>query len=403
VPSLLPLPPVKTSYPVAQTAATDALWSQGVVTPTAGPVAPSPSDQSVLSPAYDQAMTAGWDGGCASGACGHRHYVYANALIMTKEKRGGFVASIDSTTFQPEVFFCNPGFGDLWHGGVEVGTGWCFGGGTNALEVVYWGLYPADHTAQATGSLDSMINFSDVDYNGGPASNSTTGAAIQQVNYGFNFNSVEVNLVGNGCCGGPFGCGMCGCCYGRGGSPWGFGWVAGFRYISFNEDWLFSSDTTDTSFNGDPTELNYRVQLDNNLFGFQLGSGINYCVTDRLSAYAIAKFGVYGNHIEHSQRIYGPAGSGVLNNGPYSGQVYQVNASDDDLSFAGQFDVGGRWAINNSWSMNFGYRVLGLTGVAIAEDNVALGNLQNIDGISDTQTTGSLVMHGGYVGVTYCW
>jgi hypothetical protein len=212
-----------------------------------------------------------------------------------------------------------------------------------------------------------------------------------------------VNLVGNGCCGGPFGCGMCGCCDGRGGSPWGFGWLAGFRYINFSEDFLFSGDTTDFDINGDPTELNYAVDTENNLWGFQLGGGISRCVTNSFTAYGIAKLGLYTNHIEQSQRIFGPAGNATINNGQFAGEDFVIDASDDDLSLAGQLDLGGRWAVNDSWSVNFGYRVLGLTGVAISEDNVAQGNFQNVLGIADTQTTGSVLIHGGYVGATYCW
>jgi hypothetical protein len=134
-----------------------------------------------------------------------------------------------------------------------------------------------------------------------------------------------------------------------------------------------------------------------------LGAGLSYCVTNRLSAYATAMFGVYDNYVTQSQRIYGTAGTAVVNNGPNSGLDFDVTGSDHDLAFVGQFDVGGRWAISESWSVNFGYRLVGLTGVAIAETNAQLGNLQNLLGIADTQTTGSFVLHGAYGGVTYCW
>lgn len=400
-PSLFPLPPPPAAnYNVVQTAGSDALWYQGVPSP-----AQSPSDKSVISPDYMDAMQAPEAcSACGGSACCHNHYVYANALVMTHDKRGGFVTSVDSTTFAPEVFFCSPNFGNIWNGGLEVGTGWCFGCDCrNALEVVYWGLYPATHTASATGSLNSTINFSDLNYNGGSADIPFTNSTIQQVQYDYSLNSVEFNLVGNGCCGGPLGCGMCGCCNGNGGSPWGFGWLAGFRYINFNENWLFSGDTTDTAINGDATELNYSVALNNNLFGFQMGSGLSYCITDRLMAYAIAKFGVYDNYVTQHQRIYGTAGTATVNNGPNNNLAFDISGSDNDLAFAGQLDVGGRWSINQSWGVNFGYRVFGLTGVAISETNVQHTNLQNLLGIADTQTTGSFVLHGAYAGVTYCW
>ena len=60
-------------------------------------------------------------------------------------------------------------------------------------------------------------------------------------------------------------------------------------------------------------------------------------------------------------------------------------------------------AISSHWSLDFGYRVLALSGVAIAEDNVAQSNFQNVDVIASIQTTGSLILHGGYAGFTYAW
>lgn len=411
-PSLFPQPPrinpaarmpaAPPQYPVQQTADSgDQLWYQGVPSPAPAP-APSPSDRPLISPDYADAMQGGYDGGsvCNRGnCCAHNHYVYANALVMTRDQRGGLVTTIDSTTLASQANFGNP-----WHGGIEVGTGWCFGSnGNQAIEAVYWGLYPATQTVTATGSLNSTLNFSDLDYNGASANAAFTGSTAQQVQYGFNINSVEVNLVGNGCCGGPFGCGMCGGCNGRGGSPWGFGYVAGFRYINFNENWLFSGDTTDQQINGDPTELNYRVQLNNNLFGFQLGSGLSYCLTNRLSAYTIAKFGVYDNYMTQSQRIFGTAGNATVNIGPNAGQDFNITASDSRVAFVGQIDFGGRWAVTDNWSVNFGYRLVGLTGVAIAQTNVQQTNFQNLQGIADPQATGSFILHGAFVGATYCW
>jgi hypothetical protein len=412
MPSLLPLPPVSGHYPVTQTAATDALWYQDALSPTIDPL-PSPSDvlpnspplpgKSVISPDYHEAMHGGYGGCNACGKSGCGSYLFANALLMTHDKRGGFVTSVDSGTFEPEVFFCSPEFGRIWHGGFEVGGGWCFGCDCNsALEASYWGLYAAPIEAYASGTLDSTIDFSDIDYNGGSADLFFDGAQAQQVEYDFDFHSVEINIVGNGCCGGPFGCGICGCNCNRG-SRWGFGYLAGFRYINFTEDWLFTTDQSDTIIDNSADELNYEVDLDNNLIGFQLGGGINYCVTDRFQTYAIARFGVYGNHIEHFQRIYGPAGAATVNNGTFNGQEYVIDAEDTDLAFVGQMDIGGRWALSQSWSVNFGYRLVGLTGVAIAEDNVAQGEFQNVLGISDTQTQGAFLMHGGYVGATYCF
>ena len=410
-PSLLPLPPLPSApvgAGVSRTAATDSLWGQ----PEPSPIPQvAPPGAEIMGPQYYEAMKGGYEGGCTtctSGACApvgcHNQYVYANALLMTHVKQGGFVPGIDSVTGNAELFFCQPEFNNLWHGGFEIGTGWCFGCNcNNALEAVYWGIYPATGSALARGSLNSTIDFGDLTYDGANANTFYTNSTIQEVRYGFNFHSLETNIVGNGLCGGPFGCGQCGCCLGQSGSPWGFGWTAGFRYINFSEQFLYRADTADFDFNGDPTELNYGMGLNNNLFGFQLGGGLSYCVSDSLSGYAIAKFGIYDNWVTTSQTVYGTQGRAVINNGPFVGDEFDVRSDDNVFSCAGQFDLGGRYAINNDWSMNFGWRVMALSGVAISEVNVIDDQFQNVNGIASQQTTGSFIMHGGYVGATYCW
>jgi opacity protein-like surface antigen len=166
---------------------------------------------------------------------------------------------------------------------------------------------------------------------------------------------------------------------------------------------MFSAEQDDSIYDDDATQLNYEVDTENNLFGFQIGGGISYCVTDRLQAYGIGRFGVYGNHIEQTHRLYGTAGTVTWNTGDFSGQDFLIQGEDDDLSFVGQLDLGARWCVNDCWTVDFGYRLVGLTGVAISEDNVAMGNFQNALGIADTQTSGSVLLHGGYLGATYCW
>jgi len=429
LPNLFPLPPlpaVGNGYAVAPAAGTDALWGQAELSPVQTSPLQSPEQipkgQSFLGTDFSDAMKGGYGGGsagiggpCGGSNCCHNHYVYANALIMSHLKPGGFVTSVDSATFGQRINFCNREFGNLWNGGFEVGTGWCFGGGcggcggcgccnTNAIELVYWGIFPSTPSVHARDNINSTIDFGDLTYNGASANNAFQNAEFQRVQDSFSFNSVEANLVGNSWNGGPFGCGMCGGCNSRGGSPWGFGYIAGFRYLNFSERFLFSSDPTGFAINGDPAELNYLVQVNNNLFGFQLGGGLSYCVTNRLTAYAIGKAGIYDNHVTALQRVYGTLGNAIINNGPNAGQDFVVRtAGRETLGISGQFDLGGRWAITNSWSANFGYRVLGLAGVATSDVNVQRSQFHDVDGIATVQRTGSFLLHGLFAGATYCW
>jgi hypothetical protein len=358
---------------------------------------------------YLEAMKGGYEGcsaGCEPAGCGCRcgFYTYANVLAMTNYRQGGTVTSIDSVDFSQRINFCNEEFNGNWHGGIETGIGWCFGCNCNAaVELVYWGLYPNTMTRTEFGNLNSLIDFSSLDYPlGTDAQLSFDDAEIHQVQYDFEFHSVELNLVGTGLNGGPFGCSQFGCrpC---GCGRFGAGWMAGFRYLRFSDSFLFSSDTTDADFDGDPTEIYYDMRYKNDLFGFQVGGGLNWYVTDHFTTYTTAKFGVYNNHVTGLQQVYGPQGFAVMNQGDFVGEDFNVNSEDDALAGAGQWDIGARWALGCHCTLNAGYRVMALTGVATADTNLKTANFHDVDGIASPDCFGSFILHGAYAGVGFTW
>jgi len=441
LPSLFPLPPmppIGNGYPIAQTAANDALWGQNELSPVQTTPMQSPEviqrpiqspmqgstqipKESLLTPDYAGAMKGDYGGTSSVGSpcggfnCCHHMYVYANALAMTRQEGCGMVISVDDVTGQERLCTSCASNGQ-WAGGFEIGTGWCFGGGSccgsacgsccncNAIELVYWGVFPAMSCINHVDDMDSTLNFADLNYNGANANVPYHSAEFQQVCTSYNFNSVEANLVGNCGCG-PFGCGMCGCCCGGSCRRLGFGYTAGFRYMNFSDYMLYSTSLNGFSMSGtDPNELNYAVGTNNNLFGFQLGGGLSYCLTNRFTAFTIAKAGVYDNHVTALQKVYGPAGTATINTGPNAGQAFDVRtAGFETLGVAGQMDFGARWMICNSLTANFGYRVLGISGVATAATNVQQTNFHDVDGIAHVNRCGTFLLHGVFAGLTYCW
>jgi hypothetical protein len=437
---LPPLPPIGNGYTISQATANDSLWGPNelspmqtgpVQSPNQGPL-PAPMQgpaqgavqipkESVIAPDYYGAMKGDYGGSCSVGspcggsACCHNHYVYANALAMTRQENCCMVMSVDDVTGQERLCTCCSQNG-VWNGGFEIGAGWCFGGGSccgsscssccncNAIELVYWGLYPGMTCRNHVDDMDSMLNMQDLTYNGGSANIPYHSAEFQQVCSSYNFNSLEANLVGNCGCG-PFGCGMCGCCCGGCGRRFGFGYTAGFRYINYTDYLLYSTSLNGFSMTGtDPNELNYAVATNNNMFGFQLGGGLSYCLCNRLTAFAIGKAGVYDNHVTALQKVYGPAGTATINTGPSINQPFDVRTTGmDNLGFSAQLDFGGRWMITNCLTLNAGYRVLGLSGVATTSTNIVQNNFHDVDGIASPNRCGSLLLHGVFAGLTYCW
>jgi len=440
--ALPPLPPIGNGYPISQVAANDAVWGPNELSPvqtapiqtpmqgsTKGPeVIQTPPQgslsipkDSLLSNDYLGAMKGDYAGSCSVGspcggsACCHRHYVFANALAMTRQEDCGMVVSVDDVTGQ-ERLCSSCGINGQWAGGFEVGAGWCFGGGSccgsacssccncNAIELVYWGLFPATVCNNHVDDMDSTLNMQDLTYNGGSANVPYHSAEFQQVCTQYNFNSLELNLVGNCGCG-PFGCGMCGCCCGGSCRRVGFGYVAGFRYLNFSDYFLYQTSLNGFSMTGtDPNELNYAISTTNNLFGFQLGGGMSYCVCNRLTAFAIGKVGIYDNSVTALQKVYGPAGTAVIANGPHINEQFDVRTTGmNNLAVSGQLDFGARWMICNCLTMNFGYRVLGLSGVATTGSNIVQQNFHDVDGIASVNRCSSFLLHGAFAGLTYCW
>jgi hypothetical protein len=65
-----------------------------------------------------------------------------------------------------------------------------------------------------------------------------------------------------------------------------------------------------------------------------------------------------------------------------------------------QIDVGVDWQLSRNWSARVGYRVVALTGVALADDQfpqyiVDMPEIAHIDSHS------SLLLHGAFAGLTY--
>jgi hypothetical protein len=404
---LLPLPAVSQSYP-AQQVAYENLWADppAAPAPVQAETLPSPSDQSVISGDYQAAMS-GWSGSsCPGGVCGQpgccqsNWFAYGGALLMARSGANKFNVSFD--TGGPNTVLCSCYTDQRLSGGFEVTGGRMFNCGCNALAVTYWGLYPSDQTAQVYGSdmvgnLNSNFDFSGLNYNDGNGDASANtffdDAQIHSIRSTYTIQNVEVNLLG-GCCGvTPWSCG-----YGNGCGPrLSCNWLAGVRYFQFNESFSLGADNADTTLDGDLNEIYYDVRARNSLVGFQIGGGVNYIVNSRLSLYGTGKAGIYGNDMQVTHSVYGPNGSATFTNGDNC----DTTGSRTGLAMIGQADLGIKWQISCRWSAQFGYRVLGAAGVATIADQMPpdfsnAGALQQIN-------NGSLLLHGGYAGVQFCF
>ena len=370
--------------------------------PAATDVLPSPSDykQAMQQWGSDLPCTSGVAAGDCGGCGGNQWFGSVGALILGSPSRSSTYLTYNATTFQPALQTSD--VNTQFSGGVETTVGRTFGCGNWGLGFTYWGIYPSSQQADiynTTYPIGTYLRFDGLDYNGGVSTLNWNNVSHQRIVTNQQINSVEMNLFGN------CGCGLWGCtsCMGcQCGPRLGTGWMMGLRYFQFNDDFNFYSDNTDNVLDGSANEIQYLLRTRNNLLGFQIAGGLNYRVFNCFSLYGTSKAGIYGNHAIVNQAVYGSAGDATVNIGPYAGTAYRFQSSANNLAFLGQLDLGGRYQINKCWSINGGYRLVGVTGLALTDGQIP----SDFSYISDAQRVHSgdcLLLHGGYIGATFCW
>ncbi len=185
--------------------------------------------------------------------------------------------------------------------------------------------------------------------------------------------------------------------------PWQVDWLMGVRFFRFDENFTFGSVASPYVFGqyGGIYEAYIHDQVTNDLVGFQFGFDADYYVVPRCRLYLSPKFGIMNNQIDQYFHIY--RGDGVAAQPTAaSGQTgsFPVRSSEDNISFLMQVDLGVQWDFARNWSARIGYRVLALTGIALADHQIP-PYIVDIPVIADIDTNGELVLHGAVLGVTY--
>ncbi len=255
----------------------------------------------------------------------------------------------------------------------------------------------------------------------------STSAAAVRVTRDLSFQGIEANLFSFGLMGGQRasylncnsgsllggrfgrGLGLCNSCKGYGGATGPLvracnGKVRvmtshGFRWFQVQDDLEFAYNV-----DGNPgyatDDLYENVEVENNLYGYQFGGRLTYCLNHCLNLNIGGKFGIYGNHAEMRHRV------GTLTDTAYRTGVptdlIETESSDTVLATLGELDLGLGYRISCAWSIRGGYRLMGLTGVATAVDSLP-NNYYSVASSGQVHADDSYILHGGYVGLEYNW
>lgn len=171
----------------------------------------------------------------------------------------------------------------------------------------------------------------------------------------------------------------------------------GFRWFQFEDEFEFASSDLNNGYTG-PTDMFYNSRVTNDLFGYQFGSRLIYCLGPRLNVNVGGKAGIYGNDVMVEQRLGTP---GAL---AYTAANEMINHRTRDVVLAGlgEIDLGLGYRLCNGWSLNGGYRMLYATGVA-----TSIGSIPNDYFSSATSARvyadDNLLLHGAYLGTTLNW
>lgn len=439
--SLLPMPSVPSVDPSASRVAPASFGlAQSIVSPSdqsppgfARPLSISPS--AGLSQDYPHAMKDSWDGSaCADRSCDDaaccapcrpcpRFYAYGGALVLGRANQSDRAITQNSPGDFSTILSTSQAEQD-WSAGFETRLGWVLPGCCNAFEFGYWGIFPEDPSScgcghDFTGGIAPALglNLDQVWYDDGLGNSRSvydwmsTSTGTHRLTRGFEYHSAELNFLGNTQAWGavPFGagCGDCnGCipCGSCGPRRWQFGWLGGLRYFQFNEALLLETDFDDESLNGtdDFDELAYAVNTNNTLLGFQFGGQGSWYIHPRFSVYGGGRFGVFNNYVRSTQYLSGDAGDAFINDGAFAGDPYRFTAAENVLACVGQLDLGLRYQLGRHWSITGGYRVVGISGVATAPDQIP-DNFADSRYVEDISAEDSVILHGSYLGAQFAW
>ncbi|MCD0461738.1 hypothetical protein [Roseiconus lacunae] len=175
----------------------------------------------------------------------------------------------------------------------------------------------------------------------------------------------------------------------------------GFRWFQLEDELLIAGDV-DMMPGLSGSDIYYELQTENNLYGYQFGSQLTYCLGSRLMVNVGGKIGVYGNDASFTHWI----GNDMVlaytdSQGAGAGDLY-TDKSDVSLAGLGELDFGVGYRISNRLTATGGYRILSACGVATSIDSMP-DEYTSVESAGRLRADDCFTMLGAYFGFNYNW
>ncbi len=181
-------------------------------------------------------------------------------------------------------------------------------------------------------------------------------------------------------------------------NSWLFRGIFGVRVMRFRDALQYSAHSS-TNFGFGFDRMSYNIMTRNTFVGAQAGGSGEYCVTDKLRLGLGANAGLGTNFMDADQEIANS--NGVLAPHPGGGNFSYMNSAND-LSVFGEFDARLYYHVSCNWRLSCGYRVLGLTGVALAQNQIPYA-FTSLPELNSVKRDGGLLLHGLTLGAEFSY
>lgn len=305
---------------------------------------------------------------------------YEDGVLLSQNPRGDRLFTDDADE------------GDFGGYGVTLSRRQCNGKG---LELRYWAFNTAASArldgAAVSAQLPTLANLRHQ-----PSARDVLSiydsAVAHVVDRETDINNFEVNLLNNG-----------GFYQTRRGRSAHFELVGGLRWFQFDERLAFTAIGDTAVFPLATESFTYQSQVNNDLLGFQLGARNELCFTNRIRGFFGVTAGIFNNHVQTQQNFFDANGVGAdLTDGPSAGRTYDYSDSKNDVAILGELDAGITYQVSQRARARIGYRTFGVAGVALAADQIPV-DFRRTDRVQRANSNGSLLLHGGYAGMEFCF